>query len=50
VDAKAKRHRKIAGEQAAICRRLQEAVAVNPGGPVLGPHGTVTRTHSQARR
>jgi hypothetical protein len=49
-DAKAKRHRKIVGEQAAICRRLQEAVAVNPGGPVLGRASIAHELSMRTRR
>ena len=36
TNAKQRRQRKLAAESAAIERRLKNAVAVNPDGPVLG--------------
>lgn len=36
TNAKARRQRKLAAQKAAIERRLEQAVAVNPDGPVLG--------------
>jgi hypothetical protein len=36
TNSKARRQRKIVAEKAAVERRLKNAVAINPDGPVLG--------------